>query len=258
MVRIETAGLGTRRVRIANLPPEVPEEVFRTIMARYAEVKNLQAETWARFYRYKVSNGVRIAVMTLAKHIPSNNTIAGHRALVSYEGQPMTCYRCHETGHFHQACPMRRKAGKVGHNAAATSWADITARGTGATRRNREAVEEGEQRSVHAVREESESERESEIHDDEEESRHPGGQGQRHVPGQEEISRSVTMESVIPQTSAPTPATEIQMECEGVKQEEETRETIYIYIYHQSHNNTSNMRAASLTRRKKGVGKNRW
>jgi len=103
MVRVETAGLGTRRVRTANVLPEVPEEVIRTIMARYGEVKDVQAQTCARFYRYKVANGVRIAVMTLAEHIPSNITIAGHRALVSYEGQPMTCYRCHETGHFHQA-----------------------------------------------------------------------------------------------------------------------------------------------------------
>jgi len=105
-VRVETAGLGTRRVRIANLPPEVPEEVIRTMMARYGEVKDVQVETWSHIYRYKVSNGVRTAVMTLAKHIPSTITIAGHRVLVSYDGQPMTCYRCHEAGHFHQTCPM--------------------------------------------------------------------------------------------------------------------------------------------------------
>jgi len=122
---------------------------------------------------------------------------------------------------------MRQKAGEIGHNAAATSWANITARGAGATRRDREAVEEGEQRRVHTVREESEAERESEIHADGEESRHPGGQGLRHIPVLEEIGRSNIMEAVTPQTSAPTPATEIQMECEGVGQEKETEETIY-------------------------------
>jgi len=83
IVRVEIADLGTRRVRIANLPPEMPEEVIRTIMNRYREVKDVQAETWARFYRRKVANDVRIAVMMLAKHILSNITIAGHRALVS-------------------------------------------------------------------------------------------------------------------------------------------------------------------------------
>jgi len=71
-------------------------------MAIYGELKDVLAEICARFYRYKVANGVRIAVMTLEKHIPSNITIAEHRVLVYYEGQRMTCYRCHETGHFHQ------------------------------------------------------------------------------------------------------------------------------------------------------------
>jgi len=50
-VRVETAGLGMRKFRIANLLPEVLEEVIRTTMARYGEVKDVQAETWARFYR---------------------------------------------------------------------------------------------------------------------------------------------------------------------------------------------------------------
>ena len=45
MVRVETAGLGTRRFRIANLTPEMPEEVIRTIMTRFGEVKYVQAET---------------------------------------------------------------------------------------------------------------------------------------------------------------------------------------------------------------------
>jgi len=57
MVRVETAGLGMRRLRIATLPPEV-----------------------------------------------SDITIAGHRVLVSYEGQPMTCYGCNGTRHLYQAC----------------------------------------------------------------------------------------------------------------------------------------------------------
>jgi len=69
-----------------------------------------------------------------SKHIPSNITIAGHRALVSYEGQPMTCYRCHETGYFHQACSMRQRTREIGHTATATTWADIAAQEAGGTR----------------------------------------------------------------------------------------------------------------------------
>ena len=77
-------------------------------------------------------------------------------------------------------------------------------------------MEEEEQRRVHTEREERETERESEIHADEERSRHPSGQGLRHIPGQEETGRIDTKGVVTLLTSAPTNAAEIQIECEGV------------------------------------------
>jgi len=149
---------------------------------------------------------------------------------------------------------MRRRAGEIGHTATAISWADIAAHGAGGTRRSRETLEEGEQRRVHTQREERGPEKESEIQADEEKSRHPGVQGLRHIPGQEETGRSDTMETVTPQTSAPRQAAEIQMECEGVgRRKRQTR----LDIGHQSHNK-SNMRKTNLMWRKRGVGKNRW
>jgi len=166
-------------------------------MTKYGEVKDVQAETWACFYRYKVANDVRIAVMTPVKHIPSNITLAGHRALVSYEGQPMTCYRCHETGDFQQACPMRQRTSEIGHTATATTWADIAAQGTGGTRRSREAVD-GETRRIHTVREEMKSEKKRGIHTKEQKTRYQGGQEQRHVSGREETDRSNNMKTATP------------------------------------------------------------
>jgi hypothetical protein len=97
-----------RRVRIANLPPEVPDAVIRTVLSSYGEVQGVQAETWSRVYRCTVANGIRIASIALTKHIPSHVTMAGNRVPVSYEGQPMTFYGCNGTGHLYQACPMRR------------------------------------------------------------------------------------------------------------------------------------------------------
>jgi hypothetical protein len=94
------AAIGFRRVRIANLPPEVPNGALRTVLDRYGEVKDIQAETWSPFYRYPVANGIRLAMITHAKHIPSHITVAGYRMLVSYERQPMTCYGCNDTGHL--------------------------------------------------------------------------------------------------------------------------------------------------------------
>jgi hypothetical protein len=42
MVRIQTEQLGSRRLRIANLPPEVSDGVTRTVLFRYGEVKEVQ------------------------------------------------------------------------------------------------------------------------------------------------------------------------------------------------------------------------
>jgi len=39
--------------------------------------------------------------------------IVGHRALPSYDGQPVTCYRCGDSGHINQAYPKWRGGGMV-------------------------------------------------------------------------------------------------------------------------------------------------
>ena len=109
LVQISTAEIGMRRVRIANLPSEVSDAFLKMILAQYEEVKNVHAETWSCLYRYPVANGIRLAMITLAKHIPSHITVAGNRVLVSYDGRRMTCYGCNELGHLYQAYPLRRR-----------------------------------------------------------------------------------------------------------------------------------------------------
>ena len=55
-VRIEAVGLDTRRVRIANLHPEVPDRALRMLLVRYGgEVKDVHKENWSRAYRYPVA-----------------------------------------------------------------------------------------------------------------------------------------------------------------------------------------------------------
>jgi hypothetical protein len=71
------------------------------VLEKYGEVKGIQAETWSRTYRYPVENGIRAATVALVAHIPSHLMVAGHRSLVSYDGQPPTCYGCNETGHIY-------------------------------------------------------------------------------------------------------------------------------------------------------------
>jgi len=107
-VQIELAGMGTRCIMIANLPPEVPDCVIRLALAKNGDIKEIQEDSWSRKYRYPVSNGIRIAIVDLAHHIPSYMSIDGNRVLISYEGEPPTCYGCNGVGHQYQNCPYWR------------------------------------------------------------------------------------------------------------------------------------------------------
>ena len=93
-VSLAVAGMGTKRVRVANLPPEVPNDTLKASLAPYGKVIDVQIEKWSNIYRYAVANGVRQVTLLLTKHAPSHLTVAGHRVLLSYEGQPATCYGC--------------------------------------------------------------------------------------------------------------------------------------------------------------------
>jgi methylaspartate ammonia-lyase len=63
--------------------------------------------------------------MVLFRHAPSHLTVAGQRVLLSYEGQPVTCYGSGEPGHTYQGCPLRRKLGSARTIATAATYASI-------------------------------------------------------------------------------------------------------------------------------------
>jgi hypothetical protein len=89
-VRLMIAGMGTKRIRLANLPPELFNTTIRNTLSQYGDVPSIQDDTWAKHYSASVSNGARIVMMTLKKNIPSHITVAGYRALTSYDEQPQT------------------------------------------------------------------------------------------------------------------------------------------------------------------------
>jgi len=51
--------------------------------------------------------------------------IQGHRALITYEGQPMTCFRCNEQGHQQHECPRKQTPVNYQTNHKTVTWANI-------------------------------------------------------------------------------------------------------------------------------------
>jgi hypothetical protein len=84
-VTVALAGMGTKRVRIANLPPEIPNDVLRDALAPYGKVLEVHIQSWFKAYRYAVNNGIRQAKVVMTKHAPSHLTVAGYRVLLSYD-----------------------------------------------------------------------------------------------------------------------------------------------------------------------------
>ena len=128
-VTIEMAGTRTTRVRLANLPPEIGENIVRNTLNTYGEIQGITHETWTNRYRYPVANGIRIINMKLTKHIPSNLMMAGHRVLITYDGQPITCFGCGAEDHFYIDCPNRNKQTGRDMTRKRRTWASIAAAG---------------------------------------------------------------------------------------------------------------------------------
>jgi hypothetical protein len=93
-VGIAVAGLGTKRARIANLPPEVLTASLTTSLAPYGRVLPIQEEMWAKTYTYAVASGIRQATIMLTKHIPPHLTVARTRVVLSFDSQPASRLLC--------------------------------------------------------------------------------------------------------------------------------------------------------------------
>jgi len=66
-VKVDIAGMGTKRVRIAGLPPEVRETTIGESLSKYGEIANIRNETWTAAYRYNISNGIKAVELKLKK-----------------------------------------------------------------------------------------------------------------------------------------------------------------------------------------------
>ena len=140
--RLEMAGMGTCRIRIANLPPETSERAIRMPLAPYGEIVTLHDEVWSKMCRHSVANGIRVAKMKLAKHLHSHVVTTGDRVVLSYEGQPVSCYACGRTCHMQQTCPHRRREEQPSLPATDNPWAKVAATGKPIQRNSEEVKEE--------------------------------------------------------------------------------------------------------------------
>jgi len=70
--------------------------------------------------------------MTMARNVagmPSHMTMASNKALISYEGQPITCGGCNKRGHQYHECPHRKKTDPSPRTNHMNSWANIVVQG---------------------------------------------------------------------------------------------------------------------------------
>jgi hypothetical protein len=123
------AEMGTREVRIANQPPETSDRVIRVVLGPYGEIVAIHEENWSKMYRYPMANGIRVATINLDKHLPSHLIIAGGRPIVSYEGQPVSCYACGGIGHMRQTRPHRHSDVHVAQPTSDNTWVKVAATG---------------------------------------------------------------------------------------------------------------------------------
>jgi hypothetical protein len=112
-------------VRVANLPPETPNGVLREVLNTYGDIRRITDENWSNKLRYRTESGIRLVEIHLRKHIPSHMSLVVTRLLISYEGQPATCYGCGGPGHQYTDCPTRRKQSNMTAGQTPRTWADI-------------------------------------------------------------------------------------------------------------------------------------
>jgi hypothetical protein len=115
MVHTDLADMGVWCIRLANLPPEVPDRTIRDALTQYGEAKEVNEGSWSKAYRYPLSNGVRIAVTHL-KNLSSHLVIAGTAHLLWPQWTRSDCLR-------------RRKIDAPRDKLHEPSWADLVTQG---------------------------------------------------------------------------------------------------------------------------------
>lgn len=108
LIKISKADSPAITVRVFNLPPEVPNSMVTTALTRYGVIHSVRNEQWSTAFPFPVNNGIRALKMEVKQNIPGSVLIAGYNAHVTYIGQPILCFVCHEPDHKKEDCPRRK------------------------------------------------------------------------------------------------------------------------------------------------------
>ncbi|KAJ4430266.1 hypothetical protein ANN_22478 [Periplaneta americana] len=159
-VKISKADVPSVTVRAFNLPPEVPSSLVQTSLNTYGVVHSVRQEQWSTAYPFPVNNGVCAVKMEIKKHIPGSIAIAGYNAHITYVGQPILCYVCHEPNHKKEDCSQRKTTFNVNVKPRQLLLSDIVS-GTVVQQREEQTTEHPTERDA-PVEEETDTASETE------------------------------------------------------------------------------------------------
>jgi hypothetical protein len=107
------------------LPPEVHNDILKETLASFVKCWPYMPRRGPRPIDTPCQMGYG-RLWCIWPDICPHLTIAGYRILLSYEGQPATCYGCGEIGHLYQARPARRATETERQDPTKTTYASFS------------------------------------------------------------------------------------------------------------------------------------
>lgn len=111
-VKLSSANVIVRYVRLFNLPPEIEDREIAQVMQRFGKIVRMVREKYGEETGFPIWTSVRGVYLELKEGIemPATVYIRNVRARVSYEGIINKCYLCGSTDHLKAECPEKQQS----------------------------------------------------------------------------------------------------------------------------------------------------
>lgn len=101
---------GGVEIKIHDLSENVSNDEIAAYLQQFGDVQSVRERVWGDNFACKgISSGIRVAKMTLRKHIKSFIIIQGEQTLITYRNQPQTCKHCSNLAHPGSTCVQNKK-----------------------------------------------------------------------------------------------------------------------------------------------------